>query len=39
MFKTGFVGDRSVVKSLIATFGLECTDYMGRTPLMYSVIG
>ncbi|XP_062517436.1 uncharacterized protein LOC134192702 [Corticium candelabrum] len=31
-------GDRSVVKSLIATFGLECTDYMGRTPLMYSVI-
>jgi kinesin family protein 3/17 len=32
-------GDRSVVKTLIATYGLECTDVIGRTPLMYAVIG
>ncbi|XP_065839582.1 uncharacterized protein [Oscarella lobularis] len=32
-------GDRSIVKSLIATYGVDCTDFMGRTPLTYAVMG
>ena len=32
-------GERSVVKSLVATYGVDCRDSQGRTPLMYAVIG
>ena len=39
VFEPVFVGDRSIVKSLIATYGVDCTDFMGRTPLTYAVMG
>ena len=32
-------GERSVVKSLVSTYGVNCRDSQGRTPVMYAVIG
>ena len=32
-------GDNVLVKSLVPTYGVDCRDFSGRTPLMHTVIG